>query len=184
MDHGGVVTRISPLGATGDGPRELAYRIRRNQVNHTTGFYVNICAFASPRALAEVQRRLHIDERVLRHLAVRKPHMAAIQAIPAVDSSPPPGRGLDPTDPEYALQKFLQEYQRDFPKGSAYSAEEPEEVALPEDVAPSKLGDDDAVQAVVEDLRATSTAATPKGLGWILDLNKNSGPPRTGPRGC
>ena len=63
MDNGGTVTRLAPLGADGNGPRKLGYRIRQNQVSYETAFFVNVCAFSSPATIVEVSRQLHIDDR-------------------------------------------------------------------------------------------------------------------------
>lgn len=121
MDNGGTVTRIVPLGASGNGPRDLAYRIRINQISYHTAFYVNVCAFASPKALAEVSRQLRIDERVLRHLPIRKPLKQAIVDIPDVNATTK-GGGIDPNDLQRAMREFLKEYEQQFPEGSSYTA--------------------------------------------------------------
>lgn len=114
MDNGATVTRIRSLGATGHGPRDLAYPIRINQVSYHNGFYVNVCAFASPSALAEVNRQLKIDERVLRHLAIRKPITDAAKPIPEIDQPLPARRQQNQSKPEYELQTFLAEYDREY----------------------------------------------------------------------
>lgn len=43
---------------TAFGPRELAYGLRTFQGKHDTSYFVNLCAFATPQALAKVDRRL------------------------------------------------------------------------------------------------------------------------------
>eukprot|EP00171_Calliarthron_tuberculosum_P017277 IDg17277t1 len=80
MEQGGIVTRLTAMGADGYGARKLAYRIRQNQTNYDTGFYVNVCAFATPDALNEVDRRLKLDERVLRHKTLNLPLESALSA--------------------------------------------------------------------------------------------------------
>lgn len=175
ISEGATLTRISPLGARGQGPRELAYRIRHNQVNYDTGFYVNVCAFASPKALAEVMRQLSVDERILRYLPVKRRLQDAVEPIPDVDARPPSGSNLDPADPQYALKKFLQEYEREFPDGVTYKPQQ--DAAAQTDGRPgfrSDAGGD--ISEVVASLKASSKPASenkPVGLEWILDMDKD-----------
>lgn len=180
MDNGATISRIAPLGATGQGPRELAYRIRRNQVTHKTGFYINFCAFASPETLAEVNRVLKIDERVLRHIALRRRIMEAIKPIPDIDAAPPAERGLDPNDPEYAMRKFMIEYEREFPDGSISlrgGSNGTERVGV--DGVPGKMSETDAkaVDDVVASLKASSMgkrSTKESGLAWLAAFEKDS----------
>lgn len=179
MDNGATVTRISPLGASGHGPRELAYSIRQNQVTYKTGFYVNVCAFASPQTLAEVNRQLKIDERVLRHLAIKKSFKDAMQPIPHIDQLPPAGSGLDPNDPDYALRKFMSDYEREFPDGNLNRAAEAGE-SIPARQAGELESADTAVNNVIASLKASSQAIQRKqrpGLGWLSDLKKDPSDP-------
>jgi ribosomal protein S6 len=187
MSLGGTVTRMHALGGTGDGPRQLAYTIRRSQVNHTTGFYLNICAFASPAALKEVCRRLSLDERVLRSLPLRKHPSDAALSPPDVNRMPP-DTGVDRNDPAYALHEFLAEYERAHPDGQTIvAAEEDRDVGVGR-----RAGNDAAVQAVISNLRATTNATSgtvaggavqalppsssgpggDPGLRWLLDLDE------------
>lgn len=122
MDNGGTVSRLVPLGADGNGPRQLAYKIRQNQVTHEHAFFVSVCAFSSPAAAKEVSRQLHIDERVLRHCLFRRPLMDSLRRMPDVGDIPPISPDADPSDSDYELQKFIQEFRRDFPDG--FSADE------------------------------------------------------------
>lgn len=39
---GALITRIDPLGADGMGPRKLAAHLRKHQINHYFGYYVQI----------------------------------------------------------------------------------------------------------------------------------------------
>lgn len=183
MDSGGIVTRISPLGANGHGPRDIAYRIRINQVSHHTAFFVNICAFASPQALAEVNRQLGIDERVLRHLSLRKSLRDAVEPIQDVDAVPPSEGHADPNDPDYILQKFLKDYEREFPKGTTYHAGDADAKKAADGSSGGKWDSGDEVNKVLANLRASSqTAKRPggdRGLAWLSDLKKDpSDPPR------
>lgn len=122
MDNGGTVSRLVPLGADGNGPRQLAYKIRQNQVTHERAFFVSVCAFSSPAAAKEVSRQLRIDERVLRHCLFRRPLMDSLRRMPDVGDVPPISTAADPSDSDYELQKFIQEFRRDFPDG--FSADE------------------------------------------------------------
>lgn len=173
MDNGGVVTRIVPMGATGYGPRELAYPIRLNQVSYKTAFCVNVCAFSSPAALNEVNRQLKIDERILRHLSIRKTIEDSVKNIPDVDEIPPIKRQLDPTDPDFALRKFLEEYDREFPDGTGYHAGQ----ELITKTTPGEEGGKfrNRVDDFVASLNASSKndrAKKDSGLGWLADLDK------------
>lgn len=183
MDNGAVLTRISPMGATGHGPREMAYTIRQNQVSYKTAFFVNVCAFASPQALAEVDRQLKIDERILRHLPIKKTFRDAIQPIPDIDHAPPPASGLDPSDPNYELQKFLSEYDREFPAGTQTSSQRPKHHRDSRDFADTKRDSGgSAVQNVIASLKASSHELKAKqkpGLEWLSDLKDSKDPPNS-----
>ncbi len=120
MEQGGIVTRVNAMGADGYGPRKLAYRIRRNQTNYDHGFFVNVCAFATPDALQEVHRRLRLDERVLRHKTLRLP-LAASLADPPVMDEPITRSGVDESDPAHALRALVEQHARDFPEGFSFT---------------------------------------------------------------
>lgn len=181
MDNGASLTRISPLGATGHGPRELAYSIRQNQVTYKTGFYVNVCAFASPEALTEVNRQLKIDERVLRHLAIKKSFRDAVQPIPHIDQAPPIESSLDPNDPDYALRKFMSEYEREFPDGNLNRAKDGGE-STADSLGGEPESSGSAVRSVLASLKASSQEMQKRqkpGLGWLSDLKDSSDTPRS-----
>lgn len=120
MDQGGIVTRIAPMGADGYGPRKLAYRIRKNQVSYETGFFVNVCAFATPQILAEVDRRLKLDERVLRHRTLKKTLVEMAAPVPDMDEKIEDS-GLAEDDPETAIRRFVEEHRRQFPDGLRFN---------------------------------------------------------------
>ncbi|KAI0561921.1 30s ribosomal protein s6 [Gracilaria domingensis] len=173
MDNGAIVTRIRPLGATGNGPRDLAYRIRINQVSYHKGFFVNVCAFASPQTLAEVNRQLKIDERVLRHLAIRKPIREAVKPIPDIDQGPPRGGRLNLDDPERALQEFLAEYERDFAKREEEDMDDKELLDIDDVSSKPQTQASGEVNEVVAGLKAWSKAEKPKkdhSLSWLSGL--------------
>ena len=175
MQNGGVVTRLSPLGADGHGPRDLAYRIRINQVSYHTAFFYNLCAFASPTAIAEVNRILKVDERILRHLPIRRSLEAAMEPIPDIDQPPRAVSTADPNDPSFVLQKFLEEYEREFPEGTEYIASKVNEMTPSvEGGVDSKF--DQNVDEVVESLRASSLKSKRKesGLSWLTSLDPDS----------
>lgn len=183
MDNGATVTRLVPLGADGNGPRKLAYRIRINQVSYETGFYVTVCAFSSPTALDEVRRQLSIDERVLRHTVVRRRITDALLPIPDVNAKPPAQRLLDANDPEYALHKFIQEYQRDYPEGLSMG----EVHNPPTSNEKASVGADDplfnaqqnSVRDILAKLKETSPTARQEkdpGLAWLSKLKKPDPP--------
>lgn len=190
MSLGGIVTRMHALGSSGRGARKLAYTIRRAQVSHDTGFYLSICAFASPAALAEVLRRLSLDEAVLRVLPVRKD---------ATDAAAPPpdaeralgGTAVGKGDPSHALHEFLAEYEARFPEGQTLdAAERGAHGALGRGQAEEReRGGDKAVRAVIDNLEAATSArkrmdaakeasslsgkdGVKQGLGWLLDLDE------------
>lgn len=177
FSQGATVTRLQGVGANGNGPRRLAYTIRRAQTNYTTGYYLNFCAFASPAALKEVCRRLSLDEAVLRSLPIRKHVSEAVLPAPDVERGLP-SIGVDKNDPSYELHKFLSDYERDFPDGQTYVASEELDME-------QRLGNDDAVQAVISNLKATTAASvggnstghgpgqqrSDPGLRWLLDLS-------------
>lgn len=117
------MTRLTAMGADGHGPRKLAYRIRKNQVNHKTGFYVNVGAFATPEALAEVDRRLKLDERVLRHKTLKLPLKSAIVAPPDMDEKLTKST-FNESDPQYALRTLIEQNARDYPDGFQFAPEE------------------------------------------------------------
>lgn len=187
MDHGGTVTRMVPLGADGNGPRKLAYRIRLNQVSYYTGFYVTFCAFASPSALEEVRRQLKIDERVLRHTVFRRRISDALYPLADVNDEPPSRNTMDRNDPRYELQKFIQEFQRDFPQGMSSS-----EIPIPEVASTVGLTEEvkaidaqlESVRQIVDQLRATPTDVKTEegaGLAWLSKVTgpeKPSDPPK------
>lgn len=116
MDQGGIVTRVAPMGADGYGPRKLAYRIRKNQVSYETGFFVNVCAFATPQMLAEVDRRLKLDERVLRHKTLKKSLSEMASPVPDMDEEIEDAN-IAEDDPETAMRRFVEEHRRQFPDG-------------------------------------------------------------------
>lgn len=185
MNNGGTVTRMVPLGADGNGPRKLAYRIRLNQVSYHTGFYVTFCAFASPIALEEVRRQLRIDERVLRHAVFRRTIADALSPLADANDEPPARNTMTKDDPQYELFKFIQEFQRDFPQGlMSGETPSPENAS---DMDPLKTeemkllgGEDDSVREIVDQLRATSTGVAAEGdagLRWLSKLEKPERPP-------
>ncbi len=59
---GGAVHKTEPWGL-----RRLAYPIRKER----EGQYVFLATAIAPRGLAEIERGLKLDERVIRHLLVR-----------------------------------------------------------------------------------------------------------------
>lgn len=115
LDGGATLTRLATLPPAGApagapaGPRRLAYRIRRNQVNHHYAYYLQFCAFASPVTLAEVSRRLRNDDAVIRHLAVKLPLAAAVRPLPSPTATTSSGA----TAGEDALDQVAREYLRD-----------------------------------------------------------------------
>ncbi|PXF49058.1 30S ribosomal protein S6 [Gracilariopsis chorda] len=178
IDNGATVTRISPLGATGNGPRDLAYRIRINQVSHHKGFFVNVCAFASPKALAEVERQLKVDERMLRHIAIRKPTTDAVKPIPDIDQPPRVKTGVSKNDPEHALRQFLVEHERDLAVKEYEQTRKNVREALAdgEHTAALRGGENGKMNEVVASLKAWSEAEKPNSdpsLNWLSDLKRN-----------
>jgi ribosomal protein S6 len=175
MSMGGVVTRLHPLGANGHGARKLAYAIKSGQERFTTGFYVNVCAFASPAALKEVCRRLRLDESILRILPLKRPLDYA--AAPAPDSNYTlPQEEADPNDPSFALHEVVREYELEHPDGQKFVAAE-EDLDDTDDIE-----DNASVEAVMKNLRAVSDGSVARnggsggregsgdtGLQWLLD---------------
>ncbi len=174
MDQGGIVTRIAPMGANGFGPRKLAYRIRKNQVSYETGFFVNVCAFATPDILTEVERRLKLDERVLRHKTLKKTLKHMAEDSPDMDEQIE-DTGLTENDPEFAMRKFVEEHSREFPDGQRFEDRQ----------RPEQTDREQSVRAVMENLKAaTMQEAGDPGLRWLSDakLQDPSFCPRTGPK--
>lgn len=177
MDHGGTITRLVPLGAQGDGPRKLAYKIRQNQVTHEHAFFVNICAFSSTAAVAEVSRQLKIDERILRHGVFRRPLLDSLLPIPDADLKPNITRAVGDGDPDYELQKFLQEYRRDHPLGLNV-LEAPTNDNLTQTEDESKFVEDfsqnDSVSDILAELKASSphSSAGKDDFTWMSKLKK------------
>lgn len=190
------MTRLVPLGANGNGPRKLAYRIRRNQVSYDTGFYINVCAFASPATLNEVSRQLKIDERVLRHAVYKRSLLDCMRRIPDVDDVPNIARTLDPTDADFELHKFIGEFQQEFPHGFN-SAEvfkpTPQEEVLKEggvgqdgrarnEIESSRNGatahneQEESVRDILAQLKGTKSGARDGNLSWLSDLKKPKPP--------
>ncbi|GAB0495918.1 hypothetical protein MMPV_009733 [Pyropia vietnamensis] len=130
LDGGATLTRLATLPPAGAptgapaGPRRLAYRIRRNQVNHHYAYFLQFCAFASPATLAEVSRRLHNDDAVIRHLAVKRPLAAAVRPLP----NPTATTSAGATESGDALDQLARDYFRD---GSATLYELSDGLAYP-----------------------------------------------------
>lgn len=195
MDNGGTVTRLVPLGADGNGPRPLAYKIRRHQQTYDKGFFINVCAFASPATVEEVSRVLKIEDRILRHSFYKRPFMDCLRRIPDVDDIPDLERSMDPGDPDYELQKFLTEFKRDFPDGIVASGG-PKTVSNENTASPSesprttsneaidamaaKQEQDSVLDMLAQLKRSPSTKSQGSsgrdGLAWLSDMNKSDDP--------
>lgn len=188
MDNGATVTRIAPLGADGSGPRKLAYGIRRNQVTHSTGFYVNVCAFSSPTTLDEVRRQLRLDERTLRHTVLRHRTLDVLNELGDIDDLPPVQQVTNPNDPQYELRKVLDEFQRDFPDGinvEHSTSTAPSKRAISAEVDSSPNGNQ---ENSVRDILARMKLSPPSskkdgdtGLAWLSKLNKPEPPDASKP---
>mmetsp|Transcript_29285 Transcript_29285/g.57482 ORF Transcript_29285/g.57482 Transcript_29285/m.57482 type:complete len:188 (-) Transcript_29285:363-926(-) len=76
QDTGGMFRRVQHLGL-----RPLAYRMRAPMTKkwHEMGRYIQINLQASPMGLQEVEKRLKIDDEVIRHLAIKKKHLAPVE---------------------------------------------------------------------------------------------------------
>lgn len=87
LDAGGVVKSIESLGT-----RRLAYTMFAQQQKHMTGKYL-VLRFESPASLPkEMDRRLKIDDDVVRHLLVRQEGMwAALEGLPVSAAHLPDG---------------------------------------------------------------------------------------------
>ncbi|KAG0222582.1 30S ribosomal protein S6 [Mortierella sp. GBAus27b] len=66
MNKGGVVRNLKPLGE-----KQLPYRIKKHQEYHVQGFQWTMQFDANPTALNELNKRLKVDPRVLRHAVIR-----------------------------------------------------------------------------------------------------------------
>ena len=66
-DRGGILADIRPWGQ-----RELAYRIRKQQVNHYDAHYTSMLAYISPPTLHSLEKTLRTDDTVLRHLTLKQ----------------------------------------------------------------------------------------------------------------
>lgn len=88
---GGAVTqtiRDSPWGR-----RRLAYTIRHNGQDLRDGYYVLFYFDAEPRRIADLERSLQLNDRVVRHMVVKvdERQVARQAAIEAKRSARPPG---------------------------------------------------------------------------------------------
>ncbi|KAK3815297.1 MAG: 30S ribosomal protein S6 [Benniella sp.] len=66
MNKGGVVRSLKPLGE-----KQLPYRIRKHQEYHVQGFQWTMHFDSNPSAITELNKRLKVDPRVLRHAVIR-----------------------------------------------------------------------------------------------------------------
>ncbi|KAF9413086.1 hypothetical protein BGZ94_000834 [Podila epigama] len=66
MNKGGVVRHLKPLGET-----DLPYRIRKHQEYHVQGYQWLMQFDSNPSVVAELNKRLKVDPRVLRHAVIR-----------------------------------------------------------------------------------------------------------------
>lgn len=70
-DQGGVIDRINPWGK-----RRLAYELD----GHHEGIYIVLNFHAEQKAVAELERVLRLNERVLRHIVVHQEEPPAAEA--------------------------------------------------------------------------------------------------------
>ena len=75
-DRGGILADIRPWGN-----RELAYRIRKQHVNHYHAQYTSLHVYASPTTLHSLEDTLRTSEHVLRHLTLKQ------ESVPKLDRS-------------------------------------------------------------------------------------------------
>ncbi|KAF9542888.1 hypothetical protein KI688_006204 [Linnemannia hyalina] len=66
MNKGGVVRNLKPLGE-----KQLPYRIRKHQEHHVQGYQWLMQFDANPTVVNELNKRLKVDPRVLRHAVIR-----------------------------------------------------------------------------------------------------------------
>ncbi|KAF8976735.1 hypothetical protein BGZ46_008028 [Entomortierella lignicola] len=66
MNKGGVVRNLKPLGE-----KRLPYRIRKHQEYHMNGYQWLMQFDANPTVVNELNKRLKVDPRVLRHAVIR-----------------------------------------------------------------------------------------------------------------
>jgi small subunit ribosomal protein S6 len=75
LGAGGVLRRIESLGT-----RRLAYPMQAHQQTHLTGRYLRVEFEGAPTLPRELDRRLKIDEDVIRHMLVRSNGFATSSA--------------------------------------------------------------------------------------------------------
>jgi small subunit ribosomal protein S6 len=76
------------------GKRRFAYEVQ----HRTEGYYVLIDATATPEAMAELDRMLHLSDEVIRHKVIRLPDaVAGRQARSAPAAEPVPAAIPEPT---------------------------------------------------------------------------------------
>ncbi|KAG0224281.1 hypothetical protein BGW42_005212 [Actinomortierella wolfii] len=66
MNKGGVVRALKPWG-----DKQLPYRIRKHQEYHNEGFHWVMQFDANPTVVAELNKKLNVDPRVLRHTVIK-----------------------------------------------------------------------------------------------------------------
>ena len=71
-DQGGTVTKAETMGK-----RQLAYEI----LHHKDGTFVLLEIEGSGREIAELERRMRVNDRVLRYITVRQPTMKTAIAV-------------------------------------------------------------------------------------------------------
>jgi len=72
LSRGGELTKIDNWGK-----RKLAYEI----LNHMEGSYVLYQFRGDQKVIAELDRQLHLDEKILRHLIVKNPLATGEEAV-------------------------------------------------------------------------------------------------------
>lgn len=123
--RGGVPGRVDRWGR-----RRLAYEIE----NHREGYYVVIDASAEPAVMNDLDRSLHLSDRVLRHKVMRLPDRVvglATTRRPSPSEAPAGAAPANPAAPAASAEATA-------PGDTAPAAAEGSETAVPEEAESGK----------------------------------------------
>uniref|UniRef100_A0A7S4BDF4 Ribosomal protein S6 n=1 Tax=Chrysotila carterae TaxID=13221 RepID=A0A7S4BDF4_CHRCT len=88
------------------GQRDLAYRIRKQGVNHYHAQYYSLLVHCSPKALLEVKEELNNSDLVLRHMALKKSYKPEVSKAKIAKFREPPPTDLDLIPDEIESLKY------------------------------------------------------------------------------
>ena len=97
-ERNAVLADVRPWGV-----RDLAYRIRKQGVNHYQAQYVSLHVFCSPPTLKELEKTLQTEDHVLRFMSLRQKSIPPLDVTARFPNRPKPPNGpidleADPTE--------------------------------------------------------------------------------------